>query len=91
MYSEEFVVKNKSININGDMISFIFDIVYRNGDKETESFKLNKLTGELINETDGINWKSTVSEWIKSRNDIELKFYKKSNIIRYEGTAVRIE
>ena len=55
MYSEEFVVKNKSININGDMISFIFDIVYRNGDKETESFKLNKLTGELINETDGIN------------------------------------
>lgn len=55
IYSEEFVVKNKSISINGDIISFIFDIVYRNGDKETESFKLNKLTGELINETDGIN------------------------------------
>ena len=54
-YSEEFIIKDKSININGDIIDFIFDIVYKNGDKERESFKLNKLTGELINETNGIN------------------------------------
>ena len=54
-YSEEFIIKNKLININGDIISFTFDIVYRNGNKERESFKLNKLTGELINETNGIN------------------------------------
>lgn len=54
-YSEEFIIKDKSININDDTIDFIFDIVYKNGDKERESFKLNKLTGELINETNGIN------------------------------------
>lgn len=47
-HSEEFITKNKLININGDIIDFTFDIVYRNGNKERESFKLNKFTGELI-------------------------------------------
>lgn len=47
-YSEEFIIKNKLININGDIINFTFDIVYRNGDKERESFKLNIEDGSLI-------------------------------------------
>ena len=48
-------IKNKLINISDNFIDFTFDIVYRNGDKERESFKLNKLTGELINEANSIN------------------------------------
>ena len=47
-YSEEFIIKNKLINIKGDIINFTFDIVYRNGDKERESFKLNIEDGSLI-------------------------------------------
>ena len=47
-YSEEFIIKNKLININGAIINFTFDIVYRNGDKERESFKLNIEDGSLI-------------------------------------------
>ena len=54
-YSEEYIIKNKLINISDNFIDFTFDIVYRNGDKERESFKLNKLTGELINEANSIN------------------------------------
>ena len=54
-YSEEYTVKNKSIHIDDNFIDLTFDIVYRNGDKERESFKLNKLTGELIKEANSIN------------------------------------
>lgn len=46
--SREFVVKDKTINISNNIISFTFDIVYVNGDMERKAFKLNKLTGELV-------------------------------------------
>ena len=47
-YSAEFMITNKTIKINDDTIDFTFDIVYKNGDKENESFKLKLSNGSLV-------------------------------------------
>ena len=42
------MITNKTIKINDDTIDFTFDIVYKNGDKENESFKLKLSNGSLV-------------------------------------------